>query len=175
MYFSFYFLYFFLSSSLFSNKYFVILFFSFFNLYLFVIKSKAHISSITITNSPNLPSTDSNVEGTNKSLFRFEYMPNLQVLDITDCTGLTEDIDLSTNTEILQVDASGTTVNVILPANSKATKYELGIPTEIVIDSPTVLQPNGVTVDSTASLDSLEIKNIPNNKTFAMFDKIMEV
>ena len=102
-------------------------------------------------------------------------MPNLQVLDITDCTGLTEDIDLSTNTEILQVDASGTTVNVILPANSKATKYELGIPTEIVIDSPTVLQPNGVTVDSTASLDSLEIKNIPNNKTFAMFDKIMEV
>jgi hypothetical protein len=77
-------------------------------------------------------------------------------------------------TDIRQVDASGTTVNVILPQDPKVTKYELGTPTEIVIDSPTVLQPSGVTVDSTASLDSLEIKNIPNNKAFAMFYKIME-
>ena len=139
-----------------------------------VLKYLPNINSITITNSPNLPSTDSNIEGTNKSLFRFEYMPNLQVLDITNCTGLTEDIDLSTNTEILQVDASGTSLNVILPQNPKVTKYELGTPTEIVIDSPTVLAVSGVTVDSTASLDSLEIKNIPNNKTFTMFGKITE-
>jgi hypothetical protein len=84
------------------------------------------------------------------------------------------DIDLTDNEDIREVDASGTTVNVILPTSPKVTKFELGTPTEINIDSPTVLAVSGVKVDSTASLDSLEIKNIPNNKAFAMFYKIME-
>lgn len=102
-------------------------------------------------------------------------MPALTTLNITNCSSLTEDIDLSTNTEILQVDASGTTVNVILPQNPKVTKYELGTPTEVVIDSPTVLAVSGVKVDNCAELTSLELKDIPNNKAFAMFDKIMKM
>lgn len=104
----------------------------------------------------------------------FSKMAALQSLSIQGCAGLSNDIDLTANEDIRQVDASGTTVNVILPQNSKVTKYELGTPTEINIDSPTVLAASGVKVDSTASLDSLEIKNIPNNKTFTMFGKIME-
>lgn len=140
-----------------------------------VLKYLPNINSITITNSPNLPSTDSNIEGTNKSLFRFEYMPNLQVLDITDCTGLTEDIDLSTNTEILQVDARGTSLNVILPTNSKIVSLKLGSPSAIEIDSPTVLDSENVLVDSYANLESLDLVNIPNNKAYAMFGNIVEV
>ena len=102
----------------------------------------------------------------------FSTMPKLQILSIQNCTGLVNDIDLTDNEDIRQVDASGTSLNVILPQNPKVTKYELGTPTEVAIDSPTVLAVSGVKVDSCADLTSLELKDIPNNKAFAMFDKI---
>lgn len=105
----------------------------------------------------------------------FSTMPKLQILSIQNCTGLVNDIDLTDNEDIRQVDASGTTVNVILPANPKVTKFELGTPTEVAIDSPTVLAVSGVKVDNCAELTSLELKDIPNNKAFAMFDKIMKM
>ena len=100
----------------------------------------------------------------------FQYMTNLKNLSIQNCTGLNQDIDLSTNVNIEQIDASGTTINVITPENSKLTKYELGSPTAIDLTNPTVLTPNGVVVDSYANLDSLIIKNIPGLKSYATFN-----
>ena len=99
-------------------------------------------------------------------------MPNLRTLSIQNCTGLTGTIDLSTCTELTQVDASGTTISITLPQNPKITKYEVGTPTNISIQNPTVLTVSGIKVDSTNSLDSLIIENIPNNKTYTMFYKI---
>ena len=78
-------------------------------------------------------------------------------------------------TDITQVDASGTTVNVLVPENSKLTKYEVGTPTSINLVNPTVLTPAGVLVDSYANLDSLVIKNIPNNKSYATFAKTLNL
>jgi hypothetical protein len=52
------------------------------------------------------------------------------------------------------------------------TKYEVGIPTSISLVNPTILQPSAVLVDSSANIDSLELVNIPNNKSYSMFDKI---
>jgi hypothetical protein len=75
--------------------------------------------------------------------------------------------------ELLEVDASGTTINVNIPTGSKITKYELGLPTEVNIINPTVLQPSGVELDGYKDITSLDIRNIPNNKTYAMFGKIM--
>jgi hypothetical protein len=75
-------------------------------------------------------------------------------------------------TDIRQVDASGTTVSIIMPQNPKVTKYEVGVPTSINLENPTVLQPSGVLVDGYINVNSLVIKNIPNNKSYAMFDKI---
>jgi hypothetical protein len=54
---------------------------------------------------------------------------------------MTGDIDLSNCTDIRQVDASGTTVNVIVPAFAELTKYELGTPTSVNLTNPTVLTP----------------------------------
>jgi hypothetical protein len=76
-------------------------------------------------------------------------------------------------TNIREVDASGTSINVILPTNPKVTKYELGTPTSVNIINPTVLQPSGVELDGYKDITSLDIRNIPNNKTYAMFGKIM--
>jgi hypothetical protein len=88
------------------------------------------------------------------------------------CTGLTNDIDLTNCPEITQVDASGTTVNVLIPENSKITKYELGTPTTIRIVNPTQLSPDNVVVDNYINLDSLDITNVYENKSFTMFNKI---
>jgi hypothetical protein len=65
--------------------------------------------------------------------------------------------------DLLEVDASGTTVNILLPSNPKVTKYELGTPTKVSIINPTQLIPTGVVVDSSANIDSLDIVGIPNN------------
>jgi len=59
--------------------------------------------------------------------------------------------------ELLEVDCSGTSLNITLPTNPKVTKYELGIPTSISIINPTVLQPSGVVVDNAYNIASLDI------------------
>jgi hypothetical protein len=99
-------------------------------------------------------------------------MTALQNLSIQNCTGLTGNIDLTQCTDIRQVDASGTMVSIIMPTEPKVTKYEVGVPTSINLENPTVLTPAGVVVDSYGNLDSLVIKNTPNTKSYAMFDKI---
>jgi hypothetical protein len=78
-------------------------------------------------------------------------------------------------TDIRQVDASGTTVSIIMPTEPKVTKYEVGTPTSISLVNPTVLTPAGVVVDSYANLDSLVIKNIPSTKSYTTFDKVMNI
>lgn len=69
----------------------------------------------------------------------FTYMTKLINLSIQNCTGLTGNIDLTMCPNIAQVDASGTTVNVLVPSASVLTKYEVGSPTSINITNPTVL------------------------------------
>lgn len=100
-------------------------------------------------------------------------MAALQNLSIQNCTGLTGNVDISMCTDIRQVDASGTTVSIIMPTEPKVTKYEVGAPTSINLENPTVLTPSGVVVDSYANLDSLVLKNIPSTKTYTVFDKVL--
>lgn len=132
-----------------------------------------NITGLVFDDNSNLTSIYTTLSNEQISQFVFDGMPNLQTLSIQNCTGLTADIDLSNNPDIVEVDASGTTINVILPTNPKVTKYELGAPTSVNISNPTVLTPSGVVVDSYANITSLDIVNIPNNNTYAMFDKIM--
>jgi hypothetical protein len=54
-------------------------------------------------------------------------------------------------------------------------RYELGTPTQVSIINPTTIQPSGVKVDSAEDIDSIDLVNIPNNKSFSMFAKIMNL
>lgn len=99
---------------------------------------------------------------------------DLVTFSIQNCANLTGTIDLSSFANLEEVDASGTSVNVTIPTGSKVTKYELGVPTEVSIIDPTVLQPSGVVVDNAYNIASLDVRNIPNNKTYTMFGKIMQ-
>lgn len=100
-------------------------------------------------------------------------MAALQNLSIQNCTGLTADIDLTSNSNLTQVDASGTTINVLVSEGTDITKYEVGTPTSISLVNPTALGPSGINVDHYGNIDSLVIKNMPNNKTYATFNKIV--
>ena len=117
--------------------------------------------------------SNTTIDGQNVNQFNFSEMPNLRTFSCQNCTGLTADIDLSSCSNITQVDASGTNINVIVPTSPILTKYKLGIPTQISLVNPTVLQPSGVDLYGCKNLESLELVNIPNNKSYAMFEKIM--
>jgi hypothetical protein len=102
-------------------------------------------------------------------------MKALKVLSIQNCTGLTEDIDLTDCVDIEQVDASGTTINVSIPDGSKITKYELGAPTTVRIVNPTQLNYSAAKTDNPANISSMDIINIPNNKSFSTFAIMMGI
>ena len=139
-----------------------------------VLKHLPAVTSLVLDDNTNLTSTYNTITEDNGKQLVFTKMAALQKLFIQNCIGLTADIDLTPCTHITEVDASGTTVNVLVPENAPLTKYEVGSPTSISIINPTVLQPSGVVVDNYANLDSLDIVNIPNNKSFTMFDKITQ-
>ena len=137
-----------------------------------ILKYLPNITGLIFDNNTNITNKFTTLQGQQIDQIIFDNNSNLQILSIQNCTGLTEDIDLTDCQNITQVDASGTTINVLVPEGAILTKYELGTPTSINLINPTVLQPSGVVVDNYANLNSLELVNIPNNKSFSMFDKI---
>ena len=130
-----------------------------------------HLPNITGINLNNsvITTTSEGIQNINLS-----NITKLRKFYIENCSNLIQDIDLSNNLDIEEVDASGTNINITLPSNPKVTKYELGVPTEVSIIDPTVLQPSGVVVDNAYNIASLDVRNIPNNKTYTMFGKIMQ-
>jgi hypothetical protein len=63
----------------------------------------------------------------------------------------------------------------LVPTGTKVTKYEVGAPTSISLINPTQLTPSGVVVENAKDLDYVDIINIPENKSFAVFDKVTEL
>lgn len=141
----------------------------------YLFKYLPNVTGIILDDCSSVAKTSNSILGENKNQFVLSDIPNLQLLSIQNCTGLTGDIDVSACSDIRQIDASGTTVNIVLPNNPKITKLELGTPTNISIINPTVLTPSNVTVDNITNLAQVDIRNIPNNKSYTTFAKIMNV
>lgn len=139
-----------------------------------ILLSLPNITGIKLNGASNLTSTTT-ISGVDKVNIDLTNISKLTYFNIENCTSLTQDIDLSENSNIEQVDASGTFINIILPTNPKITRIEYGTPTEINIINPTVLNADNIIVDSYATLDSLELVNIPNTKTFTAFGNIFDM
>lgn len=120
-----------------------------------------------------IANTAQSIQGNDKTQFTFANMTKLENLSIQNCTSLTGNVDLTMCPDLLQVDASGTTVNVLVPEGTKVTKYELGSPTSISLINPTSLTPSGVVVDHYTNIDSIDLVNVPNYRTFTVFNNIM--
>lgn len=133
-----------------------------------------NVTGIILDGCTAITSTNQAIVDTNKSQMDFSLMPNLQILSVQNCSGLTAAIDLTMCPNITQVDASGTSINILVPSGAPLTKYEVGLPSSINLTNPTVLTPAGVVVDSYAQLDSLDLINIPNNKSFTTFGKVTQ-
>ncbi len=141
----------------------------------YLLKYLLNTTGINLDGCTNITTQNQNIIGSNKTQLDFSRMYALQNLSIQNCTGMTGNIDLSNCTDIRQVDASGTTVNVIVPEFAKLTKYELGTPTSVNLTNPTVLTPAQVNVDTSTSIQSIDLINIPNCKSFSTFAKIMNI
>jgi hypothetical protein len=81
---------------------------------------------------------------------------------------------LSGYANLQQVDASGTSVNVLIPNNSVITKYELGSPSTININNPVSLTPANIVVDSTANITSLSLINV-NSSTLCGYNTLAKI
>lgn len=141
------------------------------NDYLF--KYLINCEGIILDGCTSLELENQNITGSNKNQFIFTNMTKLKKFYAQNCTSLTGTVDLSMCQDLLQVDTSGTAVSIVAPNNTSLTKYEVGTPTSINLINPTVLTVAEVKVDNCSSLNSLDITNIPNNKSFSMFEKIM--
>lgn len=133
------------------------------------------IQGLVFTDCTSLSRYYTPVGGTQVDLFIFDNMPYLQTLNLSGCTGLTGTIDLSNCQNLTTVNTTGTTLNIVIPENSGITSYSVGAPTEISMINPTSITPAQVTVSDSSNIDSLELVNIPSNKSFAMFGKIMGI
>lgn len=100
------------------------------------------------------------------------YIPYIDTLDFSDCTYLTGVLNLSGMSNLRVLNASGTNLSADFGTGSGITSFSLGNPTSIVLKNPTSLAPTGVTVGTYGNLTSLDLRNIPDTKTYAVFDKI---
>lgn len=137
-------------------------------------KYMKNVTGINLSGCTNITSTVTiNEQSVNQ--MDFSNISNLQTLNITNCSGLTADVDLTQNTNILEVYASGTTINVFIPDNSGITNYELGNPTQFIIKNQSALTISNIDVDSSSNITSIEIVNANDNQGFNIFGKIMGI
>lgn len=143
------------------------------NSYLF--KYLTNCEGIIMDSCTAIENTANSITGTDKNQLNFSNMLKLKKLSMQNCTGISSDINLSMCDDLEEVDASGTTINVVVPTGTKLTKYELGTPTAISLINPTVIEPSQVVVDTSTNITSVDLINIPNNESFTMFAKVMNL
>ena len=134
-----------------------------------------NIQGLVFSNCTQLVRTYTPIGESEMDLFVFDNLTSLQTLAVDGCTSLVGTLDLTNCTSITSVDASGTTLNITLPSGTGITSYSLGTPTAINLINPTSITPTQVTVTDSSNIDSLDLVNIPSNKSFAMFGKIMGI
>ena len=140
----------------------------------YLFKYLPNVTGIILDGFTSLTNTSNSIQDNDKTQVNFSNMISLETLSIKNCTGLTGNIDLTQCPDITEVYATGTNVNVFIPEGSKITNYEVGKPSSISIINPTVLTPEGIRVIGYDNLDSLDLINIPNNKSFRAFAKVMK-
>lgn len=141
------------------------------NDYLF--KYLTNCEGIILDGCTQLQREDQTISGADKVQFYFDNMPKLKKFYAQGCSGLTGTIDLTMCPDLEEVDASGTNINVLVPNNSKLTKYELGTPTSVTLISPLYLDNTNIKVDTPTSITDIDIENFATNKGFKTFGKIM--
>ena len=104
----------------------------------------------------------------------FNSLVNLNGLNVSGCNLFTGTLDLTNCKYITTVNTEGTSLGVSLGTGSAITSLSLGNPVSVSIVSPTSLTPSGVSAESYGNTTSVDIRNIPNAKTYSVFEKIFK-
>ena len=135
----------------------------------YLLRYLPNLTGLTLDDCDNITNVSNSI-----SQLDFTYMAGLRNLSIQGCAGVTGNIDISACTDIRQVNGRDSNISIVLPQNTKITSYIMTAPTSVNIENPTVLTPEGVVIDNYTNIDSLVIRNVANNKSYALFDKIFK-
>jgi hypothetical protein len=133
----------------------------------YLLRYLPNLTGLTLDDCDNITNVSNSI-----SQLDFTYMAGLRNLSIQGCAGITGNIDISACADIRQVNGRDSNINIVLPQNTKITSYIMTAPTSINIENPTALTPEGVVIDNYANIDSLVIRNMANNKAYALFNEI---
>lgn len=144
-----------------------------------------YITSIILDGCTNLTHRFNSTGDGFIDVFNFTNMPNLTSISLNGCTGLNatnlvpNTLSLATCPNVTSLDVRNTTIGVNIPANHGISTLQLGSPLELIIGNSTTgvagLSLDNVSIQSTSSLDSLELNHISyggNLITFKLFDKL---
>ena len=135
-----------------------------------------NVTGLILDGCANLTTSYLPLQGSEIPNVVFDNMPHLQTLSIQNCSSLTGTIDLS-NCPITSVNATGTSVNITLPTGTAITNLALGTPTSIVIDNPTVMEYDDISVADSSSLTNVELTNVNSTAVqgYRMFGQIFGI
>lgn len=123
---------------------------------------------IALTNVDFSNNTKIKLNGDNE--LRVSAMPQLQVLNISGCTGLVGTLDLSENVKIRNIDARSTTVNLQLPSNNVINTLHYGSPSIVDIQDGSLL--TTFDIQSGINLTQITLNSLATNKQFAIIAEI---
>lgn len=130
-----------------------------------------YITEIDMTGCNQIELID-HVTGDNQ--FIFTGMPDLTSVILNGCTQLSGNLNTSTSLNITTLDLRGTELNVNIPENSRLTTLKLGTPTSVIINSPTVLNADGVTIENKTNLTTITLIGVSQSELcgFTLFNKL---
>lgn len=144
-----------------------------------------YITSINLEGCTNLVHRFNSTGDGFINVFDFTNMPRLTSISLKGCTGLNASnispntLSLATCPNVTSLDVEDTTIGVNIPKNHGISVLKLGSPRELIIGNNstgiTGLSLNNITIQSTSSLDNLELNHISyggNMITYKMFDKL---
>lgn len=102
------------------------------------------------------------------------YMINVTGLNLSNCSYLERDVDISGDNKYELLYLDGTSVNAILGIGTKLQDLRLGTPSEISIISPLNLRSIDISVQDSSELTSLTLVDLRDNKTFSEAAEIIE-
>ena len=111
------------------------------------------------------------------NMFTFANCQKLTSLSIKDCNLLQGTINLENASQLTSLDTRGTTLGVNIPENSRISTLKLGTPNIITINSPTVLNSDGVTIEDSSSITTITLLGVNQSGPcgFTLFNKLYNI
>lgn len=137
-----------------------------------IFKYLYNITGIIMDGCTNIGLTNNSISGSDKRVFVFEDIAHLVTLTIKNNYNAYGTLDLSSCSDLTNIDLRDTYTGVILPERSKVTSLKLGTPPEVQMNRPLLLTAANTSIQSSAELSNVVLNYVNNNESvgFNMFN-----